>query len=129
MDKETFLEALASIGRATPFPEAAKYWSKDNAQFDSTDPSLLSRVGRSLNSMTGLGSAMGAMHDGASNSSPRDMGIALLQSLPQFGLTKLAQLPLVTKEAANLSAPTLKALTAGTLASVAADKLQAQSNK
>ena len=130
MDKATFLEALASLGRATPFPNAAEYWSKDNAQFEATDPSLLDRAGRSLNPMTGLGSAIGAMHDGASAGSPRDMGVAFLQSLPLFGATKLASLPMQgVKDAVSLAAPTLNKLALGTAASIAADKAQARTNK
>ena len=107
--------------------DAADYWSADNAQFEGTNPDLWARAQRSINPMTGFGSAMGAMQDAAGQGSIRDMGIALLQALPLFGVSKLAHLPLVAKDAIGLSMPTLKHLAYGTAASVAADQAQARS--
>ena len=127
---KSLFEILASMGKATPFPDAAEYWSRDNAQFEGGNPTFMARAGRSLNPVTGFGSAMGAMHDGASAGSPRDMGVAFLQALPLFGATKLAALPMQSiKDAAALAVPTAKALGVGTALSVAADELQARGNK
>ena len=122
---ENLISMLEQFGRNT-----GQSWSESNSQFEKTNPTLLDRAGRSLNPMTGFGSAIGAMHDGANTGSPRDMGIAFLQSLPLFGATKLASLPLsATKDALVLARPTLKKMTAGAAGSVTADELQAQSSK
>ena len=120
-----FINMLGQFGRDT-----GQAWSQSNAQFEAGGPTLLDRAGRSLNPMTGFGSALGAMHDGANGGSPRDMGVAFLQALPLFGATKLASLPLsATRDALVLAQPTLQKMATGTAASVAVDKLQAQGSK
>ena len=61
------------------------YWSSDNAQFEAGSPSAIQRFGRALNPLTGLGSAIGAMHDAAGQGDVKGMGLAAAQALPVFG--------------------------------------------
>lgn len=61
------------------------YWSSDNAQFDAGSPSTMQRVGRALNPVTSLGSAIGAMHDAAGQGDVAGMGLAVAQAIPVFG--------------------------------------------
>ena len=120
-----FVNMLEQFGRDT-----GQAWSQRNAQFEAGDPTLLDRAGRGLNPMTSFGAALGAMHDGANDGSPRDMGVAFLQALPLFGATKLAALPLsATRDGLALAKPTLQKMAIGSAASVAADKLQAQGSR
>lgn len=85
---KSILEALKEIGSNNIITDAGQYWSEDNARFEQTNPGLLARAGRALNPMTSLGSAMGAMQDGASKGSFMDMGLAALQALPIYGASK-----------------------------------------
>lgn len=104
------LDALAAYARKTPFPEAGEYWSGDNARFEAGNPTLLDRVARTLNPMTGFGSAMGAMNDAAEAGSVRDAGLAFLQSLPLFGALRAVNAPAqgVAKAVVRLSPDLLK---------------------
>lgn len=80
-------DAMENFGRST-----GEYWSQDNAQFEGTNPSIPARVVRAINPMSGFGSALGAMHDAASNGFPVvDTGVALMQALPLFGATRAVQ--------------------------------------
>ena len=85
------LKALDYIGN---FPrESAKWWAEDNARYKATDPSFGSRVARSLNPMTGFGSAMGQMHTSAEAGDSTGMVLSLLQALPMYGVVKAVQVP------------------------------------
>lgn len=84
-DKKSILDALNEFGRNNAITRAGEYWSADNAAFEQRQPTLLNRTWRAVNPMTGFGSAMGAMQDAASQGSPTQAGLALLQALPLFG--------------------------------------------
>ena len=73
--------------------DSAKWWQQDNQRFEDTDPNLLDRVGRSLNPMTALGSAMGDMQSGGETGNKTQMAMALLQALPMFGVLKALNTP------------------------------------
>ena len=75
-------EFMGRVGQAGR--NIGEYWSQDNAQFEAGNPGTLARVGRSVNPVTGFGSALGAMHDGASKGSAADMGVAAAQAIPIF---------------------------------------------
>lgn len=101
-----------------------EYWSGDNARFEAGNPGMMARVGRSLNPMTGLGSAVGAMHDGASKGSFRDMGVAAAQAVPAFAAVKTAKTiagPAVMADGAR----TAKHVAAVSAGSAGVDKAQA----
>lgn len=85
----TALDYLADLARKTSIPEAGEHWSQDNARFEATNPTIPDRFVRTLNPMTGFGSAMGAMHDAASQGSGRDAALAFAQALPVFASLKL----------------------------------------
>ena len=78
-------QSYADGGLVNPLAGVGEYWSNSNAQFEAQNPNLLQRGVRAINPVTGLGSAVGAMHDGASAGSTRDMAIAALQAVPVFG--------------------------------------------
>lgn len=73
--------------------DSAKWWQQDNQRFERTDPNILDRVGRSLNPMTALGSAMGDMQSGGETGDKTKMAMALLQALPMFGVLKAVRVP------------------------------------
>ena len=89
----SFMETLQAWGRDNPLTQAGQYWAEDNARFEKLDPSLLDRVVRTVNPMTGFGSAMGTMHDAAGRADPAGMGLSLLQALPLFGAMKGVTIP------------------------------------
>ena len=120
---------LEQFGRTT-----GDYWSHDNAKFESTNPGLGDRLARSFNPLTGLGSALGAMHDAAGQGNPRDMGIALLQALPLYGVAgKTASSGIGAVRATVSASPDVGAWVAkallGGLASAAVDQAQAGSQQ
>lgn len=142
-DWELFKEKMGVLGRG--MAKAADrvgrttgdYWVKDNADFEATNPSIGDRVLRSVNPMTGFGTAVGAMSEAAGNGFPlRDTAIALMQSLPTFGsvITKAGSvatgaakaIPAIT---ANDYLKTLSALALSTATSIAADEAQASERK
>lgn len=85
------LKALDYIGNLSR--ESAKWWQQDNRRFENTNPSMLARVGRTLNPMTALGSAMGDMQSGGEAGDKTQMAMALLQALPLFGVMKAVSVP------------------------------------
>ena len=115
------IQALEAFGRST-----GEYWSQDNAAFEQRNPSLLARVARSVNPMSGFGSALGAMHDAAGEGFPvKDTAIALMQAAPSFG-SVIARKGLTSIDVMNDYLKTLSTFAAGTGASVAADESQAK---
>ena len=124
MSNDSLLSMLSNLGNNNPITNAAKYWSADNAQFEQTNPTLLARMGRSINPLSSFGSVMGAMHDGASKGSFPEMGIAAVQAYPAFALMRKGFL---AKQAAPSLNATLKALGAGALGSSAVDEAQTKS--
>ena len=125
-------KAVDRFGRTT-----GDYWMKDNADFEATNPSIGDRILRSVNPMTGFGSAIGAMSEAAGNGFPlRDTSIALLQALPTFGRVSTMAGSAAAGAAkaipaimANDYLKTLSALALNTAASVAADEAQASERK
>lgn len=85
------LKALDYIGNLSR--ESAKWWAEDNARYEATDPSFGGRLARSLNPMTGLGSAMGQMHTSAEAGDSTGMVLSLLQALPMYGVVRAMQVP------------------------------------
>ncbi len=73
--------------------DSAKWWADANARYEATDPSFGGRVARTLNPMTGFGSAMGQMHSSAEAGDSTGMALSLLQALPMFGLMRATQIP------------------------------------
>lgn len=124
------IDILSSFGKQT-----GEYWSGDNANFEKTKPDLGNRAVRALNPFTGFGSALGAMHDGASQGSEGDMALAALQAWPAFGLMKSIATPAVGASKAlgtarvNDWANFGKWLGLGTGTSVTVDEAQARSTK
>lgn len=115
------IQALEAFGRST-----GEYWSQDNAAFEQGNPSLLARAARSVNPMSGFGSALGAMHDAAGAGFPaKDTAIALMQAAPSFG-SVIARKGLTSIDVMNDYLKTLSTFAAGTGASVAADEAQAK---
>lgn len=84
MNNTSLMDVLSNFGRST-----GEYWSAQNNQFEQSNPHLGNRLLRSFNPMTGFGSALGAMHDGANQGSERDMLIAAAQAYPLWGNAKM----------------------------------------
>jgi len=108
---------------------AAEYWADDNAQFEKTNPEFVDRVVRALNPMTGVGSAMGAMHTAASSGDVPGMVMAGATAIPAFGV--LRAVPAVGAAKATV-APSLRktmaSLVGGATANAASDEYQARQN-
>lgn len=125
------LQVLDGFGRST-----GDYWSKDNAAFEASNPSIGNRVVRAINPVTGFGSAVGAMRDAAGNGfDPRDTAIALMQALPSFG-SVIAKAGVATGAVKDIPIKlvndylkTLGSFAASTGLSVAADEAQAKGKK
>lgn len=66
-------------------------WSASNKAFEDTNPGTMSRVGRALNPMTGLGSAVGSMYDAAGQGSVAGMAGAAVSAVPAFGYARAAK--------------------------------------
>ena len=126
------VQNYADGGLVNPLAGVGEYWSNSNAEFEAQNPNLLQRGVRSINPVTGFGSAVGAMHDGASVGSARDMAIAAMQAVPVFGAMR-AVAPAVKTVAGAAPAvlvPSMAKTAArgakGAAAGVAADEAQAQ---
>ncbi len=85
------LKALDYMGNLSR--DSAAWWADANARYEATDPSFGDRVARSLNPMTGFGSAMGQMQTSAEAGDSTGMALSLLQALPMFGLMRATQIP------------------------------------
>lgn len=113
---------------------AAKYWAEDNAQFEKTDPTLLDRIGRSLNPLTGFGSAMGEMHTASSEGDGAGMALAGLSAVPAFGAVRTVAIPgkglikASTSMVSDVNKTAGKALAGGTLAG-GVDAVRAESSR
>ena len=125
------LEALENFGRTT-----GDYWSKSNADFEVSNPGVVDRVIRSVNPVTGFGSAVGAMKDAAANGfDPVETGVAAAQAWPAFGYmvaragTAAGAYKAIPIHLINDYLKTLRNFALGTGASVAADVAQAQTAK
>ena len=130
----SLMETLQAWGRDNPLTRAGEYWAEDNARFETLDPSLLDRVVRTVNPMTGFGSAMGAMHAAAGRADPAGMGLSLLQALPLFGAVKGVAIPAAGAfKASTAQLPSLLKTVikggVGTATSVTADEAAAYVNR
>lgn len=92
------------------------YWSSDNAQFEAGSPSTMQRVGRALNPVTSIGSAIGAMHDAAGQGDVAGMGLAAAQAIPVFGSVRAVAPTLKTAARFVPSVGKTAAATAGSAA-------------
>ena len=126
------VQNYADGGLVNPLAGVGEYWSNSNAEFEAQNPNLLQRGVRAINPVTGFGSAVGAMHDGASVGSARDMAIAAMQAVPVFGAMR-AVAPAVKTVAGAAPAvlvPSVAKTAArgakGAAAGVAVDEAQAQ---
>jgi len=68
-----------------PFRAVGPAWSQDNAEFEATQPGIARRFLRSVNPLTGFGSALGQLHDASSEGDAIGMGEAAAQAFPAFG--------------------------------------------
>ena len=121
------MKSLEQFGRTT-----GEYWSKDNADFEKTNPTFTNRLIRTVNPMTSFGSALGAMHDAASNGFPlADTTAAILQSLPTFGSLRVISTPAqgAIKAAQTIKDQTLRNFLLGSLLSTGIDEAQAKEVK
>ena len=130
-NRQDILTTLNAFGHDNLITRAGDYWSADNAVFEQNNPTLLGRVGRAINPMTGFGSAMGAMKDAASQGSATQAGLALLQALPLFGAMRSVASPAqgAIKASIRNTADLQRFLINGgasTTASVGVDEAQAQ---
>lgn len=101
--------------------KTAKYWAAENAKFEKTDPSLIARIGRSINPLTGFGSAMGDMHTSSGEGDGVGMALAALGAVPAFGAMRVVSTPAKglikasTSVVPDLGKTTGKVLAGGTL--------------
>ena len=116
------------------FESTAKYWAADNAQFEKTDPTLLDRIGRSLNPLTGIGSAIGEMHTTSGEGDGVGMALAGLSAVPAFGAVRAVTIPgkglikASTSMVSDVNKTAGKALGGGSLAG-GADAVRAESSR
>ena len=85
---ETALQFLKDM---KPTPEMGNYWSQSNAEASKADPSVMAGLIRSLNPVTGLGSAMGNVYDAANQGSIPGVVLGGLSGLPVFGKLGLSK--------------------------------------
>lgn len=64
------------------------YWEKDNNEFEKTNPAFIERVGRSLNPITGLGSALGSLYTAAGEGDGVGAALAAFGAVPAFGVMR-----------------------------------------
>jgi len=67
------------------------YWAEGNARFERSNPSLAQRVGRVINPLTGLGSAVGDMYTSAGKGDVAGMGLAAASAAPLSGWARTAK--------------------------------------
>lgn len=65
------------------------YWKGDNDKFEAKNPGMVDRVMRTMNPMTGLGSALGEARRASINKDPAGLAIAAASGIPAFAATKM----------------------------------------
>ena len=65
------------------------YWSDSNRQFDSTNPGVFDRIVRTINPVTGLGSAVGDLYDSSQKGDLTGMALSAFSAMPTFGFSKV----------------------------------------
>lgn len=121
------LDSLQKFGSDT-----GRYWSRDNAAFEQTNPAFQDRMVRAVNPMTSFGAALGSMHDAAGKGFPvMDTAAALLQSLPTFGAVRVINTPAqgAIKAAQTIKDLSLRNLLTSSVVSSAIDEAQAKEVK
>ena len=61
-----------------------EYWSRNNAEFEAQNPSIIDRVARTVAPNTGFGSAVGNMYDAVGNGNTIDAILAAVEAAPLF---------------------------------------------
>lgn len=117
-DGQTEPELFFADGGAVrnPLEGVGEYWSQDNAKFEAGNPGLGDRALRAVNPITGLGSALGAMHDAAGQGDVAGMGLAAAQAVPVFGAVRAVAPTLKTAAGFVPSAGKTAAAAAGSTA-------------
>jgi hypothetical protein len=108
MADNDWIARLARYGQNNPLTEAGDYWSADNARFEATNPGTMARIGRAVNPLTAFGSAMGTMHDAASEGDKLAMALAAIGAVPAFGKLTVAQRPIEGLIGEVAAAPSLR---------------------
>lgn len=125
-ERQRMLNNLAAGG---VIGNAAEYWANDNAEFEKTNPNFGRRVLRSVNPLTGFGSAMGAMHTAAGNGDIPGMAMAGISAIPAFGVLRAVPATGAIKAGVH-SSPSLgrsaATVAGGATANAAADEYQAK---
>lgn len=101
--KESLYDTLTAYGTSNPITRAGQWWAQDNAEFDASNPNIAQRVIRSVNPMTAFGSAMGSMHDAASEGNKMAMALSLFGALPVFAAARPVQRPIEGLIAAGMA--------------------------
>ena len=94
---------------SNPLENVGPYWSRSNAEFEQGNPSFMARIGRGVNPMTSLGSALGQVHDGVSQGNVVDLALGVAQATPMFAGLKTVLGPAVgaSKELVAQQVPSL----------------------
>ena len=100
---------------SNPLGNVGPYWSRSNAEFEQGNPSFMARMGRGVNPMTGLGSALGQVHDGVSQGNVMGSVLAAVQAMPMFAGLKTVLGPAAgaSKEVVAQQVPSLLATLKG----------------
>lgn len=115
------IDAISSFGQTT-----GDYWSKSNADFAATNPTLTDKIIRGVNPMTGFGSALGQMADAASQGDKLAMALSAFGAMPAFGAAGKVANPMaeiVTKSLGQKVLESAAARTARNLANNTATSL------
>lgn len=76
-------QAVGDWGRGV-----GEYWAADNARYQQQHPGVMASMQRSLNPVTGLGSAIGQMYQSAQAGDEVGMALAALSATPVFAAAK-----------------------------------------
>lgn len=81
---DDFSYSLADLFR--PFSDSVGgYWSDSNAEFDRSNPNFFDRTLRTLNPITGFGSALGSLYDSSNRGDIPGMALSALSAIPARG--------------------------------------------
>ena len=124
------IDKAANYANGGLINNAAEYWADDNAQFEKTNPGFVDRVVRTVNPMTGFGSAMGAMHTASGNGDIPGMVMAGIGAIPAFGMLRTIPAAGAMKAAAAPSiGKSAAAMAGGAVVNAAADEYQGEKGK
>lgn len=81
---DDFSNKLGDLFR--PFSDSVGgYWSEDNAKFDRSNPNFFDRTLRTINPITGFGSALGSLYDYSNQGDIPGMALSALSAMPARG--------------------------------------------